>query len=65
MASIANKDTGKYLDQTGLSRLWLHITAALGGKVDKETGKQLSSNDFTDADKQKLNNAFDADWIEF
>lgn len=65
MALVTNSDVGKYLDKTGLSRLWLHITAALGGKVDKETGKTLTSNDFTDEDKQKLNNAFDADWIEF
>lgn len=55
----------KYLNGTGVKRLWLHITAALGGKVDKETGKTLTSNDFTDADKTKLNNALDSDWIEF
>lgn len=29
-------------------------TAAISSKVDKVTGKGLSSNDFTDADKQKL-----------
>ena len=65
MAVITNNDLGKYLDKTGLSRLWLHITAALGGKVDKETGKTLTSNDFTDADKIKLDNALDSNWIEF
>lgn len=30
------------------------LTAAVGGKVDKETGKGLSANDFTDALKAKL-----------
>ena len=30
------------------------VNSALGGKVDKETGKGLSSNDYTDADKGKL-----------
>ena len=30
------------------------ISTALGGKVDKVTGKGLSANDYTDADKAKL-----------
>lgn len=30
------------------------FTNALGGKVDKEEGKALSTNDFTDAEKEKL-----------
>lgn len=30
------------------------LTAAVGGKVDKEAGKGLSANDFTDALKKKL-----------
>ncbi len=34
------------------------ITALQTGKVDKETGKDLSSNDFTDADKTKLVNIY-------
>ncbi len=32
------------------------LTAAIGGKVDKEDGKGLSANDFTDALKDKLEN---------
>lgn len=32
------------------------VTQALNSKVNKETGKGLSSNDFTDEDKEKLNN---------
>lgn len=43
-----------YLDKTGLSRLWLHITDALSTKVSKEEGKALSSNDYTTEDKEQL-----------
>lgn len=43
-----------YLDESGLSRFWNHIMTKLGGKVDKEDGKGLSSNDFTTAEKEKL-----------
>ena len=43
-----------FLDRTGLERLWLHIVTKLGGKVDKENGKGLSSNDFTTEEKEKL-----------
>jgi hypothetical protein len=31
------------------------MNTALAGKVDKVTGKGLSTNDFTNADKTKLN----------
>ena len=37
-------------------RLWLHITSRLHNKVDKVEGKGLSSNDFTNEDKQALEN---------
>lgn len=43
-----------YLDNKGVERLWAHITAKLGDKVNKEEGKGLSSNDFTAAEKTKL-----------
>lgn len=33
------------------------VAAALAGKVDKQAGKQLSANDFTDAEKEKLSHA--------
>ena len=39
------------LDNKGVERLWTHITAKLGDKVNKEEGKGLSSNDFTAAGK--------------
>ena len=56
-----------FLDEQGLARLWQHIAAKLGGKVDKVEGKTLSTNDFTDEDKEKLDTlqpAAQADWDE-
>lgn len=41
----------KYLDNTGLSYFWQKIKSTF---VKQEVGKQLSSNDFTDEEKQKL-----------
>lgn len=41
----------KYLDLTGLQYLW---TALKGKFVLKETGKGLSTNDYTSAEKSKL-----------
>lgn len=43
-----------FLDKTGLTRLWSHIVARLGTKVDKEDGKGLSTNDYTTEEKTKL-----------
>lgn len=42
------------LNQESLERLWQHIIARLGKKVDKEDGKGLSSCDFTEEEKEKL-----------
>lgn len=44
----------KYLDENGLLYLWGKIKTLVGGKVDKVEGKGLSSNDFTAAEKTKL-----------
>lgn len=44
----------KYLDKDGLLYLWGKIKTLAGGKVDKVEGKGLSSNDFTAAEKTKL-----------
>lgn len=44
-----------YLDPNGLSRLYGKIMAHLNAKVDKVTGKGLSTNDFTSALLSKLN----------
>ena len=45
-----------FLNKTGVERLWMHIISKLGNKVDKVEGKGLSTNDFTDEDKERLNN---------
>ena len=44
----------KYLDMDGLAYLWSRIKEILTGKVDKEVGKGLSSNDYTTIEKSKL-----------
>ena len=43
-----------WLDYDGLLYFWQKIKAKLDGKVDKVTGKQLSTNDYTTGEKQKL-----------
>lgn len=44
----------KFLDENGLLYLWGKIKTLAGGKVDKVDGKGLSTNDFTTAEKTKL-----------
>ncbi len=44
----------KYLDKDGLIYLWSKIKALLANKVDVVAGKGLSTNDFTDTLKNKL-----------
>ena len=46
----------KFLDDSGLSYLWLKIKTLVGGKVDKVDGKGLSTNDYTTTEKNKLSN---------
>lgn len=46
--------TIEYLDKSGLTLLISKIKTALGGKVDVVSGKGLSTNDYTSAEKQKL-----------
>ncbi len=45
----------KFLDMNGLTYLWGQIKEKLSGKVDKVDGKGLSTNDYTTAEKEKLN----------
>lgn len=45
-----------FLNEQGLERLWLHIIAKLGNKVDRVDGKGLSTNDYTTEEKNKLAN---------
>ena len=42
------------LDTNGLQHLWAHIANRLSTKVDKAEGKDLSSNDYTTDEKNKL-----------
>ena len=44
----------KFLDENGLLYFWGKIKTLAGGKVDKVEGKGLSTNDFTTAEKTKL-----------
>lgn len=43
-----------YLDDNGLLYLWQKLKTLLAGKVDAVTGKGLSTNDYTTAEKSKL-----------
>nr|DAG29736.1 MAG TPA: Head fiber protein [Bacteriophage sp.] len=43
-----------WLDYDGLLYFWQKIKGKLDGKVDKVTGKQLSTNDYTTGEKNKL-----------
>lgn len=43
-----------FLDKFGLRLLWAHIEDRLSKKIDKVDGKGLSTNDYTDEDKNKL-----------
>ena len=44
----------KYLDSDGVLYLWQKLKALFAGKVDTETGKGLSTNDYTTDEKTKL-----------
>ena len=49
-----------FLDKNGVERLWMHVLAKIGAKVDKVNGKGLSTNDFTDDYKNKLDGIEDS-----
>lgn len=44
----------KYLDENGLLYFWNKLKTLFAGKVDVESGKGLSTNDYTTAEKNKL-----------
>lgn len=44
----------KFLDENGLLYLWGKLKVMFAGKVDRQEGKGLSSNDFTSEEKAKL-----------
>lgn len=45
----------KFLDENGLLYFWQQLKTILAGKQNTESGKGLSTNDFTNADQTKLN----------
>lgn len=45
---------GQFLTKNGLSHVWLTLKSKLNAKVDKVDGKQLSTNDYTTVEKNKL-----------
>lgn len=49
----------KYLDEQGLARLISLIKEKLNTKVEKVEGKGLSTNDYTDEEREKLSNIVD------
>ncbi len=51
--AIANKTVKKYIDSVA-SKTDASILSLNEGKVDKEQGKGLSTNDYTDLDKERL-----------
>lgn len=44
----------KFLDENGLQYFWSKLKTSLSNKVDKITGKGLSTEDYTTAEKTKL-----------
>ena len=59
-SDLTDEYTGTDIDKTkvptiaALDALYTLLTTAIGDKVDKVTGKDLSTNDYTDNDKAKL-----------
>ena len=53
MGGVKVSETKK-IGLNGLAQFLAHIKILLNGKVDKETGKGLSTNDYTTAEKTKL-----------
>ncbi len=59
-SDLTNEYTGTDIDKTkvptiaALDALYTLLTTAIGDKVDKVEGKELSTNDYTDDDKAKL-----------
>lgn len=51
------QETFNLLDENGTLYLWQKIKLLLADKVDKETGKGLSTNDLTNALVTKIQNA--------
>lgn len=50
--TITNPD--RVMTKESLGWVWTKVKSALSGKVDKVTGKGLSTNDYTTEEKSKL-----------
>ena len=55
---MANLNLGEYLDKAGVAVLWNKIKTALGDKVDKISGKGLSTNDYDNTEKSHVSTAY-------
>ena len=55
---MANSNLGEFLDKAGVAVLWNKIKSALGEKVDKVTGKGLSTNDYDNTEKSHVSTAY-------
>ena len=49
---------GEFLDKAGVVVLWNKIKSSLGDKVDKVTGKGLSTNDYDNTEKSHVSTAY-------
>ena len=58
------KNAGNLYNKSEIDNFVQEINKKLDDKVDKEEGKGLSTNDYTDEDKDKLNSSFKKE-IEF
>lgn len=48
----------KFLDKAGLEHFWASLKSIFNSKVDKVSGKGLSTNDFTNESNNKLSTAY-------
>ena len=51
-------DNKKYFSDDNFAYFWQKLKTILEDKVSKETGKSLSTNDFSNDEKAKLTNAY-------
>ncbi len=55
----------KFLDKAGLEQFWSGLKTKLSNKVDKISGKGLSTNDYTTTEKNKLSNVREQEYGSF
>ena len=62
-SNLNDTDTGKIVNLTGIKALKDGIDEELKKKVSEVTGKDLSTNDYTDEDKDKIANILDKQYL--